>query len=386
MKGLFNNKKILLGNISVIILNILIIGYIFILMGGIAFSFTSFLAEGVMFADDSLQRRRYMALLVNVLIIIFCIILRFLAKKMIKTEKAKNGIPDSFKKRIISNILSLVPAIILIGFIAYSADDTDKYGQKVDLPPQNVSVAMAVAEIRPDILQKDLFKVEIMIRCKENKDYIFTRRAEINIYYDNGVPKIKKAEIDKGFTSGKKAINWKNCMHRDGMPSVADFHISIPKDSVKYNFFGRFRQENLVIRTELFNFLPFMSLYNSENYRYIWQSDYLYDTFEIPAECFVYAEEYGKYTHIDQRRFFDFKHLNNIRNISPSGERKMVKGSVVCVKAGADDYNGTKLFDYVYDRQYRISQIDGDRAVIVYDGETVAAMNTADLYFATEIQ
>ena len=129
-----------------------------------------------------------------------------------------------------------------------------------------------------------------------------------------------------------------------------------------------------------------MKLYTDCDYLLEWRTEDIEYTFELLPEYFIYAKEYGSYTHIEKYADFDYE-TNYVPVAVPSdAKRKMVKGSCVCIKNGAADYNGTKLFDYVYDRQYRISQIDGDRAVIVYDGETVAAMNTADLYFATEIQ
>lgn len=381
MKELFKSKKIFLGNIAIIILNFIIIGYICILLTGIAFSFPDFIMPGVIFADDSLQWNRYLALLVNVFVIIICFILRGKVKNKIRTE---NENINTFVKRVFISISLLVPAVILICIFYYLAVSTDKLRSKVDLPSQNVSVAMAVAEIRPDEVNEDLFNVEIKIRCKEDKEYSFTRRAEISLDYHNGKPEIKTAEASRIFMDTNSKVEWKNCMGMNEIPPVDTFQISVPKDTAKYNFYGRFQMNNLTIRTELFTYLPFMFLYNTNNYKYIWQSDYLNDSFEIPVECFIYAKEFGKYVYIDQRQFFDFKHNNNIRQSHPSGERKMVKGSCVYIKNGADDYNGTDLYDYVYDRVYRISRLDENRAVLMYDDQIVAAVNVTDLYFAKE--
>lgn len=54
-------------------------------------------------------------------------------------------------------------------------------------------------------------------------------------------------------------------------------------------------------------------------------------------------------------------------------------GSVVMVKPDAKDYKGGSLMPFVYATQYTVSEIDGDRAVIVFDGIVVAAMRVADL-------
>lgn len=54
-------------------------------------------------------------------------------------------------------------------------------------------------------------------------------------------------------------------------------------------------------------------------------------------------------------------------------------GDTVRVKNGAKTYNGGGLADFVYNRDHKISELSGDRAVITYDGTVVAAVNTKDL-------
>ena len=54
-------------------------------------------------------------------------------------------------------------------------------------------------------------------------------------------------------------------------------------------------------------------------------------------------------------------------------------GSTVKVKNGAKTYTGGKLASFVYDRQHKVKQIDGERVVITYLGVTVAAVNINDL-------
>ena len=142
MKELLKNKKIFWGNIVIIILNFMIIGYICILLTGVAFSFPSFLGPGVIFADDSLQWNRYLALLINVFVIVICVILR---GKVKNKTRAENGNTNTFTKRFFISISRLVPAVVLIGIFYYFVENTDKFGETVDLPSQNVSVAMAVA-------------------------------------------------------------------------------------------------------------------------------------------------------------------------------------------------------------------------------------------------
>ena len=54
-------------------------------------------------------------------------------------------------------------------------------------------------------------------------------------------------------------------------------------------------------------------------------------------------------------------------------------GSAVKIKSGAKDYNGSKLSDFVYAREYKVKEIKGDRVVITYGGTVVAAIKLSDL-------
>lgn len=61
---------------------------------------------------------------------------------------------------------------------------------------------------------------------------------------------------------------------------------------------------------------------------------------------------------------------------------KIIVGSIVRVKKGAKDWNGNSLLDFVYNRDHRVSEISGKRAVITYAGVVVAAVSTDNLYLA----
>lgn len=54
-------------------------------------------------------------------------------------------------------------------------------------------------------------------------------------------------------------------------------------------------------------------------------------------------------------------------------------GSTVKVKNGAKTYTGGNLASYVYERNHKVSQIKGDRAVITFNCTVVAAVRTSDL-------
>lgn len=57
-------------------------------------------------------------------------------------------------------------------------------------------------------------------------------------------------------------------------------------------------------------------------------------------------------------------------------------GSNVKVRSGAKTYNGVSLASFVYSRVHQVSQINGDRAVISYNGTVVAAVHLSDLTIA----
>lgn len=54
-------------------------------------------------------------------------------------------------------------------------------------------------------------------------------------------------------------------------------------------------------------------------------------------------------------------------------------GSTVRVNQGAKTYSGGGLASFVYKRNHKVSQLQGDRAVITYEGTVVAAVHVSDL-------
>lgn len=56
-------------------------------------------------------------------------------------------------------------------------------------------------------------------------------------------------------------------------------------------------------------------------------------------------------------------------------------GSTVKVKSGAKSYEGGNLKSYVYTRNHKVKQINGDRVVITYLGIVVGAVKKSDLTF-----
>lgn len=61
---------------------------------------------------------------------------------------------------------------------------------------------------------------------------------------------------------------------------------------------------------------------------------------------------------------------------------KIAVGSKVKLRNGAKTYTGGNLAVFVYSRTYAVSQLNGDRAVITFNGVIVAAVNVADLTLA----
>ena len=54
-------------------------------------------------------------------------------------------------------------------------------------------------------------------------------------------------------------------------------------------------------------------------------------------------------------------------------------GDTVKVRDGAKDYNGTQLASFVYSRNHKVLEVNGDRVVITYGGIVVAAIHKSNL-------
>ena len=67
---------------------------------------------------------------------------------------------------------------------------------------------------------------------------------------------------------------------------------------------------------------------------------------------------------------------------SSSGAATIKVGSTVKVKKGAKTYNGGTLASFVYGRKHKVSEISGNRVVITYNGDVVAAVKKSDLTLA----
>lgn len=59
--------------------------------------------------------------------------------------------------------------------------------------------------------------------------------------------------------------------------------------------------------------------------------------------------------------------------------KQITVGSTVKVKQGALTYDGKTLASFVYTRNHTVKEINGDRAVITYNGVVVAAIKTSNL-------
>lgn len=64
---------------------------------------------------------------------------------------------------------------------------------------------------------------------------------------------------------------------------------------------------------------------------------------------------------------------------TPAPEPTIEVGSTVRVKSGAKTYDGRNLAPFVYNRDHKVSQINGDRAVITYCDIVIAAVKLSDL-------
>ena len=62
-----------------------------------------------------------------------------------------------------------------------------------------------------------------------------------------------------------------------------------------------------------------------------------------------------------------------------NAKKSLTVGSIVRVNKGAKTYTGGKLASFVYARKHKVKEINGDRAVITFNGVVVAAMKKSDL-------
>lgn len=65
---------------------------------------------------------------------------------------------------------------------------------------------------------------------------------------------------------------------------------------------------------------------------------------------------------------------------TPAPAPSIKVGSIVRVKKGAKDYNGNSLADFIYNRDHKVHELKGNRAVIAYGDVIVAAVRLEDLY------
>lgn len=60
--------------------------------------------------------------------------------------------------------------------------------------------------------------------------------------------------------------------------------------------------------------------------------------------------------------------------------KAIAKGSIVRVKKGAKDYNGNGLADFIYNRNHKVHELKGNRAVLTYNDIVVCAIHKDNLY------
>lgn len=60
--------------------------------------------------------------------------------------------------------------------------------------------------------------------------------------------------------------------------------------------------------------------------------------------------------------------------------KEITEGSIVRVKKGAKDYNGNGLAAFIYNRDHKVHELNGNRAVITYNGIVVCAIHKDNLY------
>ena len=67
------------------------------------------------------------------------------------------------------------------------------------------------------------------------------------------------------------------------------------------------------------------------------------------------------------------------KNEAPIVNNEINVGDTVKVRDGAKDYNGVQLASFVYARNHKVLEVNGDRVVITYGGIVVAAIHKSNL-------
>lgn len=89
--------------------------------------------------------------------------------------------------------------------------------------------------------------------------------------------------------------------------------------------------------------------------------------------------EDGKYNIVSP---ISVSYLTVVKATTTAAKKPTIKaGSTVKVKSGAKTYDGKKLASFVYNRNHKVKEIKGDRAVITYLGIVIAAVKLSDLVF-----
>lgn len=113
------------------------------------------------------------------------------------------------------------------------------------------------------------------------------------------------------------------------------------------------------------------------------------DAYIAVVDGTLYRVQIGSYATKDEANALQAKVINAgfscfVTTLSgkvaePEVVKGITAGSVVMVKGDAPDYTGKSLASFVYERKHMVKEINGDRAVIVYNGIVVAAVHKDNL-------
>ncbi len=371
MKEKLKNKKYLLGYVLRFVGLSSFTAYGVNFQNGIICTFQIGFSDGLYFRTTPDYNIMYAALAVNCIMVLLSAAVLIYGFIFIRKNKYKENDRHKSLRFLIKSIASIiVSALVLVVFILDYFIVTMVVCDQ--LPTEKLTAAVTDTKITSASTDGNIFMIDTVTMYKESDTITGHDMIKRRFDYDNS-----SYEIINHTTYKSDDYSWVDDTNAD------DF---VSDDKITVNKSGHYLRDYYIDCNRMINNkMPFMQLYKNVDYSFMWKTESISHSFELLPEYFIYAKEFGSYTHIEKYADFDYKTNYTPVTVPAGAKRKMVKGSSACVKTGADDYNGINLFDYVYDREYRISQIDGDRAVITFDGETVAAMNTSDLYFATEV-
>ena len=365
---------------------VLLIAYTMVFYTAIRFSFLRIWPDGIYRVNHSMNKKEWFIALSVTYIIIILHLYAFL-KSRVLLDFCSVFIKNKIKKLYIPiKILFISTCIVLVVFYVGIFYIVSKIN--VVIPDPDIDIAKSAVEISYHGIEdsREIYNLCVKLWCVSDSRLSMQKNLTITLGYEKGMPVTIGTKNIQLYTSGRsmsEELTWDDL----GVENKCNNELVVKwdKEVIDINIYGKFFGGYYIGVSPLIkSTLPFMFFYQDGYNMFYWESENLFTTVPVPFDAFITAKEYGTYSFTQDYRPFDYEFAGYNIDLDKNNVRKFTEGSIVCVNRGSTDYYDTKLCDYVYDREYRISQLDENRAVLMYGDQIVAAVNVADLYFAKE--